>query len=73
MILGKTKKMLEQKRNEFVLDLSNNYKERAYGAWKGYEALIMDLKKEGKLNDKDYQKLIDDVNSFKRVFEKIHS
>ena len=38
-----------------------------------YEALIMDLKKEGKLNDKDYQKLIDDVNSFKRVFEKIHS
>lgn len=71
MILGKTKKLLEDKKKSFLLPLQNNYKEEAYRCWKEYEAFIMELKREGKINDKDYQKLIEDVNQYKSTFAKI--
>lgn len=71
MIFGKTKKLLEEKENAFKLNLSNNYKEAAYKCWKEYEACIMDLRREEKISEKDYNKLIEGVNKYKRTFENI--
>lgn len=68
MIFGKTKKILEDKQKEFTLNLQNNYKDAAYKSWKEYEACIMDFKREGKISDKEYQKLLDEVNKYKKVF-----
>ncbi len=72
MIFGKTKKVLEEKQKAFMLNLENNYKDAAFTCWKEYEACIMDLKREGKINDKEYEKLITEVNKYKSVFASFH-
>ncbi len=68
MIFGKTKKLLEEKENTFKLNLANNYKEAAYKSWKEYEACIMDLRREEKISEKEYMKLIEGVNKYKKTF-----
>lgn len=70
MIFGKTKKLLEEKQKAFLLNLQNNYKDAAYQCWKEYEACIMELKRDNKISDKEYEKLIADVNKYKNVFAK---
>ncbi|MBQ3584379.1 MAG: hypothetical protein IJA27_06665 [Lachnospiraceae bacterium] len=61
--------MLEDKEAEMKLFLSNNYKDSAYKAYLEYAQLINDLKENGKIGEKDYEKLSLKVEDFKRLFK----
>lgn len=64
MLLGKTKKTIEAKENEMKLYLSNNYKDKAYQSYKELLELIETLHGDGKVNDKDYAKLVAKTQDF---------
>lgn len=57
MLLGKTKRTIEEKEAAIQLNLSNNYKDSAKKAFEEYVAIIEQFKENGKLSSKDYEKL----------------
>lgn len=69
MLLGKTKKMLEEKENEIKLNLSHNYKEAAYKSFQEYVLTVNGLRDEGKIGDKDYQKISAKIEDYKFKFK----
>lgn len=70
MLFGKTKKQIEDKESEIKLFLSNNYKDSAYKGYLEYVQLIEDLKANGKIGDKDYEKISAKIEDYKKIFEK---
>lgn len=72
MVIGKTKKMIEQKEKEFNQYLSNNYKDEALRCFKEYEELLRNLVSEGKISQKDYEKLIPKIEGYRRMFKNYH-
>ena len=66
MLLGKTKKMIEYHENEIRLNLSNNYKDTAYKEYLEYVNLINTYRSEGKISERDYDKLNVKIEEFKR-------
>lgn len=72
MIIGKTKKIIEQKEKELYQYLSNNYKDEAFKTFTEYEQLINNLHVEGKLNDRDYGKFGTKIEDYKRMFKRYH-
>lgn len=69
MLFGKTKKMLEDKEAEIKLNLSNNYKDTAYKGYLEFVQLINDLKENGKIGDRDFEKLSYKVEDYKKIFK----
>ena len=72
MVIGKTKKMIVQKEKEFNQYLSNNYKDEALRCFKEYEELLRNLVSEGKISQKDYEKLIPKIEGYRRMFKNYH-
>ncbi len=69
MLLGKTKKRIEEKEAEIKLNLSNNYKDTAYKSYLEYIDVINEFKENGKIGDKDYEKLSLKIEEYKKVFK----
>ncbi len=69
MLFGKAKKMIEDKEAEIKLNLSNNYKDTAYKGYLEYIQIINDLKENGKISDKDFEKLSYKVEDYKKIFK----
>ena len=69
MLLGKTKKRIEEKEAEIKLNLSNNYKDTAYKSYLEYIDVINEFKENGKIGDKDYEKLSLKIDEYKKVFK----
>lgn len=69
MLFGKTKKMVEDKEAEIKLNLSNNYKDAAYKSFQEYALLINGLRNDGKISDKDFEKLIPHIEEYKIKFK----
>lgn len=72
MIIGKTKKAIEQKEKELYQYLSNNYKDEALKTFKEYKELVDVLRAEGKINEKDYGKLSVKIGDYDRMFRRYH-
>lgn len=72
MLMGKTKKIIEQKDKELYQYLSNNYKDEAYNSFKEYEKLIYALHEEGKIGDKDFGKFCTKIEEYTKMFKKYH-
>lgn len=72
MIIGRIKKVIEQKEKELYQYLSNNYKDEAFKTFKEYEQLIDNLHVEGKLSDKDYAKFGVKLEDYRKMFKKYH-
>lgn len=70
MLLGKTKKLIEDKESEIKLNLSNNYKDAAYKEYKELVNIIEEFKANGKIGNKDYDKLSVKLADYKRMFDK---
>lgn len=70
MLFGKTKKLLEDKESEIKLFLSNNYRDSAYKGYLEYVQLVEDLKSNGKIGDKDYEKISAKISDYAKIFEK---
>ncbi|MCI8670013.1 MAG: hypothetical protein HFI34_10935 [Lachnospiraceae bacterium] len=68
MLFGKTKKIVEDKEAELKLNLSNNYKDAAYKSFQEFISIIKDLRNDGKISDKDFEKLSSRVEEYKRKF-----
>ena len=68
MLLGKTKKELDSKENEIKLFLSNNYKDSAYKAYKEYLDLVENFRSNGKINAKDYDKILIKIEDYQAKF-----
>ncbi|MCI6499099.1 hypothetical protein ACTNBM_01305 [Lachnospiraceae bacterium HCP1S3_C3] len=72
MVIGKTKKMIEQKEKELYQYMSNNYKDEALRCFKEYEELLRNLVSEGKLSQKDYEKFTPKIEGYRRTFKNYH-
>lgn len=72
MIIGKTKKIIEQKEKELYQYLSNNYKDEALKTFKEYEQLLEELHSDGKINDKDYGKFQPKLEEYRKMFKRYH-
>ncbi len=69
MLFGKTKKVVEDKEAEIKLNLSNNYKDAAYKSFQELVSIINDLRNDGKISDKDFEKLSSRVEEYKKKFK----
>lgn len=69
MLFGKSKKLLEDKENEIKLNLSNNYKDSAYKGYLEYVQLINELRDNGKISDRDFEKLSYKIDDYKKIFK----
>ena len=56
MISRSTKRVLDSKMNELVMNLENNYKDLAHDALKDLQGTIDQMHENGQLKDKDYAK-----------------
>lgn len=70
MLLGKTKKMIEEREKELQMYLSNNYKDEAYKSFMQYKGVINSLYEEGKIGQKDYEKLDKKIQELTKMFTK---
>lgn len=70
MLLGKTKKMIEEREKEMQMYLSNNYKDEAYKSFMQYKGVINSLYEEGKIGQKDYEKLDKKIQELTKMFTK---
>lgn len=68
MLFGKNRKLLDDKEAEIKLNLSNNYKDSAYKGYLEYIQLVNELKDNGKISDKDFEKLNYKIEDYKRMF-----
>ena len=69
LLFGKTsqaKKEIEALFHEVQINLENNYKDLAHKALKELDELVTKLNEEGQLKEKDYTKLRDKVDDYKR-------
>lgn len=66
MINRKVKQQLKAAVNELDMNLANNYKDLAHAALKDLDALVEKLHNDGQLKDKDYNKMADVVNQYKK-------
>lgn len=71
MLLGKTKRTIEEKEAAIQLDLSNNYKDSAKKAFEEYVAIIEQFKENGKLSSKDYEKLTLKIKDYSEKFKRM--
>lgn len=69
MLFGKIKKMIEDKEAEIKLNLSNNYKEAAYKSFQEYALLIHGLRNDGKISEKDFEKLASNIEEYRIKFK----
>ena len=70
MLLGKTKKMIEEREKELQMYLSNNYKDEAYKSFMQYKDVINSLYEEGRIGQKDYEKLDKKIQELTKMFTK---
>lgn len=70
MLLGKIKKMIEEREKEMQMYLSNNYKDEAYKSFMQYKGVINSLYEEGKIGQKDYEKLDKKIQELTKMFTK---
>lgn len=70
MLFGKTKKMIEDKEAEIKLFLSNNYKDLAFQGYQEYVKMVNDLRSDGKIGDKDFEKISYKIEDYKKLFSK---
>lgn len=70
MLFGKTKKLIDDKESEIKLNLSNNYKDAAYKEYMELVNIIDELKADGKIGSKDYDKLSLKLADYKKIFDK---
>ena len=70
MLFGKVKKVIEDKEAEIKLNLSNNYKDAAFRSYQEFEQLIVKLRDDGKIGDKDFNKLLSVIDDYKKSFKK---
>lgn len=56
MIKRSTKKVLDGKLSELIMNLENNYKDLAHDALKDLQATLEQMKDSGELKEKDYLK-----------------
>ncbi len=68
MLFGKTKKIVEDKEAEIKLNLSNNYKDAAYKSFLEFVSVIKDLRNDGKISAKDFDKLSSRVEEYRKKF-----
>lgn len=71
MLLGKTKRTIEEKEAAIQLNLSNNYKNSAKKAFEEYVAIIEQFKENGKLSSKDYEKLNLKIKDYSEKFKRM--
>ncbi len=71
MLLGKTKRTIEEKEAAIQLNLSNNYKDSAKKAFEEYVAIIEQFKENGKLSSKDYEKLNLKIKDYSEKFKRM--
>ncbi len=71
MLLGKTKRTIEEKEAAIQLNLSNNYKDSAKKAFEEYVAIIEQFKENGKLSSKDYEKLTLKIKDYSEKFKRM--
>lgn len=69
MLFGKVKKLIDDKEKEIILNLSNNYKDSAYKAYEEYVQLINQLKDEGKVGEKDFDRFNVKIKDYKIKFK----
>lgn len=69
MLFGKAKKMIEDKESEMRLNLSNNYKDAAYKSFLEWKDVVESLKNNGKLGDRDYEKIQSRIEEFEIKFK----
>ena len=75
LLFGKTsqaKKEIEALFHEVQINLENNYKDLAHKALKELDELVTKLNEEGQLKEKDYTKLRDKVDDYKRRMAGYH-
>lgn len=71
MLFGKVKKAIEDKESEIKLNLSNNYKDAAYSAFVELKNIVEEYKSNGKISDKDYDKLSLKIQDYEVKFSKM--
>lgn len=64
MIIGKTKKIIDYKFNELVINLENNYKDLAKDALKDLYLTNDELLLKGQISDKDHNKIKLKIDSY---------
>lgn len=69
MLFGKVKRLIDDKEKEIILNLSNNYKDSAYKAYEEYVQLINQLKDEGKVGEKDFDRFNVKIKDYKIKFK----
>lgn len=72
MLKRKIKLQVEAKKNELDMNLANNYKDLAHDALKELDVMVEALKNNGEIKEKDYAKLRDMTDSYKRRMANYH-
>jgi len=72
MLKRKVKLQIEAKKNELDMNLANNYKDLAHDALKELDAMVEELKNNGALKEKDYAKLREMTDDYKRRMANYH-
>ncbi len=72
MLKRKIKLQVEAKKNELDMNLSNNYKDLAHDALKELDVMVEALKNNGEIKEKDYAKLRDMTDGYKRRMANYH-
>ncbi len=72
MLKRKVKLQIEAKKNELDMNLANNYKDLAHDALKELDAMVEELKNNGVLKEKDYTKLREMTDGYKRKMANYH-
>ena len=72
MMSRKVKQQVNSAVNELDMNLANNYKDLALKALKELDELVTKLNEEGQLKEKDYTKLRDKVDDYKRRMAGYH-
>ncbi len=66
MMNRKVKQQISAKLNELNMNLANNYKDLAHDALKELEQTVENLKRSGELKEKDYIKIRQTVDDYKK-------
>ena len=72
MMKRNIKQQLNAKLTEMNMNLANNYKDLAHDALKELDRMVEDFKASGDLKEKDYQKMRQMVDDYKRKLADYH-
>ena len=72
MMKRSIKQQLNAKLTEMNMNLANNYKDLAHDALKELDQMVEDFKASGDLKEKDYQKMRQMVDDYKRKLADYH-